>query len=213
MTLQPAPAPAPGPGGAAPAASAWGVEYPVFFVPELAQARLAAAKRNRTWRIVSLGISVGILIALWWFLRDQLGAMTWPVIVISLALPLGFLGWAILQEVRARRAVRTIAGGLALGVGRGGVVVPEGFWPWPELARVEAVSGRFGAGDSLRLETVDGRAAVLPLEYLSAKPATIDGALKALSGGRCRVDFAKLDALRSAGRFRPSVPVTESARC
>ncbi len=197
MSLQPAPAPGPVPGVApvaAPAASDWAVDYPVFFVPDLAKARLAAARRNRTWRIVSLGISVAILVAIWWFLRDQLGDLSWPFVVISLAIPLGFLAWAILQEVRARRTARAITAGLALGVGRGGVIVADGFWPWADLARVQAVSGRFGGGDSLRLETVAGGVADLPLAYLSAKPATIDGALKALSGGRCRIDFSKLDA-------------------
>lgn len=204
MTLQPAQPPGPTPdaaapvgvaaGVAAPAASGWSVEYPVFFVPELAQARLAAARRNRTWRIVSLVISTVILAAIWWFLRDQLGPVTWPVIVISLAFPLAYLAWAIVQEVRARKAVRTVTGGLALGVGRGGLVLPDGYLPWAEVGGVHAASGRFGRGDELRIEGPGGRAAALPLDYLSAKPATIDGALKALSGGRCRVDFSRLDA-------------------
>nr|NLI48921.1 hypothetical protein [Propionibacterium sp.] len=205
MTLQPAQPLGPTPDAAAPAGvpvgvgaaaptASWAVEYPVFFVPELAQARLAAAKRNRTWRLVSLALSAVILAAIWWFLRDQLGPVTWPVIVISLAFPLGYLAWAIVQVARARRAVRTVAGGLALGVGRGGVVVPQGFLAWPEVVAVRAASGRWGRGDELRIEGPGGLVAALPLEFLSAKPATIDGALKALSGGRCRVDFSRLDA-------------------
>ena len=181
-------------GVTAPPSMPLSIEYPVFFVPELAQARLVAAKRNRTWRLVSLVISGVILAGIWWFLRDQLGPVTWPVIAISLAFPLGFLAWAVLQEVRARRAVRAVAQGLALGIGREGLVLAEGSLAWADVASVQAVSGRFGGGDRLRLTAGDARVEQLPLEYLSAKPATIDGALKALSGGRCRIDFSKLDA-------------------
>jgi len=170
------------------------VEYPVFFVPELARQHVRAASRNRTWRIVSTVISLGITFAIYWFFREQLGALTWPVVAISAALPLAYLIWAIVGEVAVRRSARTVHDGLALGVGREGVGTASGWWGWDAIAAVRARSRRFGRSDDLIVEAKDGRQVALPLAFLSDKPATIDSAIRALSNGRVRVDFSKLDA-------------------
>lgn len=182
-----APAPMQAPGAAST------IDYPVFFEPHLVQAKVLGAKRVRSARIVSLVISLGITFAIFWFFRDQLGALTWPVVAISAALPLGYLTWAIIREVVARREASAITDGLAVGVTRTGLLLRDGLLPWSEVATLQARSRRLGRSDDLVVTARDGRSTGLPLDYLSVKPATLDGAVRALSGGRCRVDFAKLD--------------------
>lgn len=170
------------------------IDYPVFFVPQLAQAKVQAAKRNRTSRIVSLGISVAILAAIYWFFRDQMGNLTVPVVAICLAFPLGVLAWAIAKELVARREASGVRDGLAIGIARTGLVLHDGWLPWTEVGALTARNRRFGRSDDLVVTARDGRRIAFPLTYLSGKPATLDGAVRALSGGRVHIDFTKLDA-------------------
>ena len=192
---QPAAPPPPAASGQlAPTASGWNVDYPVFFVPELAQAKVVAARRNRTSRIISLAISIAIVVALYAFFAKELGTLTWPIVVISVGLPLGYLAWAIVKEVVRRREASGVGPGLALGIGRAGLLLHTGWLPWHEVGALKCVSRRLGRSDDLKVIARDGATVALPLAYLSAKPATVDGAVKALSGGRCRLDFSRLDA-------------------
>ncbi len=177
----------------APAAPPDQIDDPIFFVPERAQLKVKAAARARNARLVSLGISVAVTIALYVFFRDQLGGMTWPVLVIAVAIPLALLAWTVGREVLARREARGVQEGLALGVARRGLLTGAGLVAWADVAGIAAVS-RLGRGPDLVVTARDGRTAVLALDYLSAKPATIDASIKALSNGRCRIDFSKLDA-------------------
>lgn len=170
------------------------VLYPVFFVPQAAQAKVAGATRVRNSRIVSLGISLAITFAIYWFFRDQLGDLTWPVLALSVSLSLGYLAFAVVREVIARREASHVTDGLALGVGRSGLLLHTGPLPWTEVGSLKAVSRSFGRSDDLVVASRGGATVALPFAYLSALPATVDGAVKALSGGRCRLDFAGLDA-------------------
>jgi len=177
-----------------PGASGWTVDYPVFFVPELAQAKVVAARRNRTSRIISLVISIAILVALFAFFGGQVGDFAWVIIALSLGPSLGFLIWAIVRVVLARREASAAGPGLALGIARTGLLLPSGWLPWNEDGALKCVRRRLGRSDDLQVIARDGRVVALPLAYLSARPATLDGAVKALSGGRCRLDFSRLDA-------------------
>ena len=53
--------------------------------------------------------------------------------------------------------------------------------------------GRFGRSATLAVHARDGRTASVPMEYLTALPASIDSAVRALSGGRCWIDLSRLD--------------------
>ena len=64
---------------------------------------------------------------------------------------------------------------------------------WPEVGAVLANPGRFGRSARLAVQGRDGRSAAVPMEYLSALPANIDSAVRALSGGRCWIDLSRLD--------------------
>lgn len=168
-------------------------DVPVFFAPEPAVARWHLARRNRTWRIISLGISAAISAAIWWFFREQLGDFTWTWVAVALAIPLVYLAAAIVREVVVRRDVARVGQGLALGVGRRGLFLRDVMVPWTDVGAVRARSGRLGASDRLVVETRTAQKLELPLSYLTSRPASLDGAVFALSGGRVRIDFSALD--------------------
>lgn len=170
------------------------IDYPVMYVPQAAAAAVAAAKRNRWGRIISLLISVAILAALYFFFRSQLGGISWQWLAIGLALPLAYLAWAIVREVAVRREVSRVGDGLALGITRQGLLLPEGWLPWEGVATLKARPGRLGRSPALVVTAVDEKTSSLPLPFLSALPATLDNAIAALSGERFRVDFSKLGA-------------------
>lgn len=190
MTLPPQPPAAAPPAGAA--EPPYAPEYPVFYQLAGLRAAVAAARRNRNWRLGSLALSGVILAVIWWFFRDAMGGLSWQWVLLMFAVPLAFLAAAIVREVRARRAAASVPDGLALGIGRLGVLLPDGFWPWEDVAALDAVA-LFG-GWKLRITTTDGGVILLPLLALSVKPATLDNAVRALSGGRHRVDFTALRA-------------------
>lgn len=169
------------------------LDVPVFFAPGPAAARWHAARRNRRWRIVSLGISAAISAAIWWFWRDQLGDWLWWMIGLSFVLPVGTLVHAIGQELAAKSDLTRVGEGLALGIGRAGMYLAQVHVPWSELAGVRALPGRWGRTASLEVEVRDGVRLDVPLDYLDRRPAEVDSAVRALSGGRVRVDFSRLD--------------------
>lgn len=169
------------------------LDHPVLFDRVAAEAAVRAAQRNRTWRIISLGISGAISAAIWWFFREQLGDVTWTWIAVALAIPLVFLVAAVVREVVVRRDARGVGEGLALGIGRRGLFLRDVAVPWVELGAVRVTSGRLGASDRLVVETRQALRYDLPLAYLGTGPASLDSAVFALSGGRVRVDFSALD--------------------
>lgn len=169
------------------------LDHPVLFDRAASEEAVRAARRNRTWRIVSLGISGAISAALWWFFREQLGDVTWTWIAVALAIPLVFLAVAVVREVVVRRDVRGVGEGLALGIGRSGLFLHGVTVPWTELGAVRVLSGRLGASDRLVVETRQALRYELPLAYLGTGPSGLDRAVFALSGGRVRVDFSALD--------------------
>ncbi len=169
------------------------LDFPVLFEPAAASAAVKVAARARTWRIVSLGISVAISAALWWFFREQLGDITWLWVIVVLVLPVSTLAWNVLREVVVRRDVRRVGAGLALGIGRRGLFLGGTLVPWTHVGAIRMRTGHLGASDRLAVVPQDGPVLELPLDYLSAGPAQVDSAVFALSGGRVRVDFSALE--------------------
>lgn len=170
------------------------LDYPVFYNPILAQQRYAAARRNRTYRIVSLLISAAISAVIWWFWRDQMGGLTWWIIGIGLALPTFFLVRAVIGEFVAKGEASRVHDGLALGVGYEGLFVEGTMTQWSEVGRLHARPGRWGKSPTLVIERRDGASQQVPLDYLSMMPAAVDSGIRALSGGRLWVDFSALDS-------------------
>ncbi len=168
-------------------------EYVVYYAPEAAQ---AAVKRRRSMliqRLISMVISVAIGGAVWYFFADQVGSFgPW---LIGSALAVGLV-WVIVTGVgllQARADAKLVSAGPAFATTRDGVWV-AGLWlPWPEVGGFRAAPGRFGRSPLLRVDARDGRSASVPMNYLSALPANIDSAVRALSGGRTWIDLSRLD--------------------
>jgi len=169
------------------------LDFPVLYNPGPAVGRWYGLRRARTGRVVSVVLSVGVSAALWWFFREDLGALFWWVAGISLGISLAGLAWAIVRVVRARSQIDRLHEGLALGIGRGGVFLHDTFVPWTEVVALGARPGRLGDSPRLVLKPASGPELELPLDYLSHRPAALDGAVRALSGGRVWVDLARLD--------------------
>ena len=93
--------------------------------------------------------------------------------------------------IRSRRD--RVLPGPAFAVTRDGVWIANLWLTWPEVGAVLANPGRFGRSARLAVQGRDGRSAAVPMEYLSALPANIDSAVRALSGGRCWIDLSRLD--------------------
>ena len=170
------------------------LDHPILFDTEAARAAVRAAASTRTWRIVSLCISLAISGAIWWFFREQLGDLTWTWVAVAVVWPLTSLVVAVVREQVVRRDARAVSEGLALGVGRRGLWLGGLDVPWVEVGAVRALSGRLGASRRLRVETRAGEFREVPLDYLASSPAGVDAGVFALSGGRVRVDFSALDA-------------------
>ncbi|WP_040158315.1 hypothetical protein [Nigerium massiliense] len=164
--------------------------YPVFYNPALAEERRQLAKRALIGRFISLGISVIISGVLWWFLRDQIGGFVW-LLVLGLVVPLGFIVKALVNLRRAGQELRAIHEGVALVLARDGLQVEDAWLPWTEVGRLQA-QPRSGRSNRLVVSPRQGQSLEVPLDYLTVLPATLDGGVRAMSGGRCHVDFGPL---------------------
>ena len=169
------------------------LDYPVFYDPAPAVARWRRMRASLIWGVISMLISVGIWGAIWWFTRDSTWGTFWWWAIVNIGVSVALLLWTVLRLVFARRALGRLHEGLALGIGRGGLYAADTFVPWPALAGVDARSGRLDGSARLVLHPASGKPIVLPLDYLGQTPAAIDGAVRAMSGGRVWVDLSRLD--------------------
>ena len=168
-------------------------EYVVFYAPEAAQAKVARWRSMLIQRLISTAVSVAIGAAIWYFFPSQVGS--WGPWLVGSALVIGLI-WVIISVTGmliARGDAKQVAPGPAFAVTRDGVWVAQVWLTWPEVGSVLANPGRFGRSARLTVDARDGRSVAVPLEYLSALPANIDSAVRALSGGRCWIDLSRLD--------------------
>lgn len=161
--------------------------------PSAALARVAQRRRALWQRLVSLLISLAIGVALWYFYGAQLGdvgpwVIAFPAATGTLWLVVALIGWLV-----ARSDLKRLGEGAALAVSPAGLWAAGESLDWAQVGGLRAASRWLGRSPDLILEGRDGRAVRLPLDYLDALPATLDSAVRALSGGRCWIDFSRLD--------------------
>lgn len=170
-----------------------GGEYVVYFAPDAARAKVARRRSMLIQRLISTAISVGIGAAVWYFFAYQVGSFGPWLVGSALAVGLVWLIIALTGLLIARSDAKQVNPGPAFATTRDGVWI-AGLWlSWPEVGSFRAAPGRLGRSPQLRVEGRDGRAATVPMEYLSALPANIDSAVRALSGGRSWIDLSRLD--------------------
>lgn len=154
-------------------------------------------KRMMIMRIVSLGITALILIGLqvWRYAKNvNSQVFGWPYFValgISLGVSLGFLGYAIIRWVRARRRAQALRPGPVLIIARPGVELSGEQVAWSQIAGLQAKSEL--SGDVFIVHRTDGPPLEVAFDLLDTAPSSLDSAARAFSGGRVGVDFAKMD--------------------
>lgn len=153
-------------------------------------------RRRFVMRVVSLGISLavlgGILAWQWDAIKAQGGAY-WVFLGIVMLINLVPLVVVLLGFLRARKELRGVPAGIAVRMGRPGVVVGTAFARWSDVDALEVVAGGLGRADRLRLRSATGASGLVPLDQVVVHPATLDTTARAYSAGRLGVDLSRLD--------------------
>jgi hypothetical protein len=145
-------------------------------------------------RIISLVITLAVLVAIYFWQRDQLQGNGFLVVYgVVVGVPVIWLVVVLIMYLRARKQLRTLQPGIAIQIGPPGIMVGGLGASWPEVAAVAAVKPGVGKGPVLRLQLHDGRQAAVPFEQITVFPATVDGAVRAFSASRHGVDLSALD--------------------
>lgn len=170
-----------------------GGEFGVYFRPELAQARVARAVRRLRARVIGLALSLGIAVGAWFAFPDLMQQWGLWFFVPTLVIEGVYLAVASFLWLRARTDAQRVGQGLALGVNRDGLLAGQVWFPWPEVGSLTVQPGRLGGSASLLISGRDATNSSVPLEFTDVLPATIDSAIRALSGGRAWIDLSRLD--------------------
>lgn len=160
-------------------------------------ARTVRVRRRRlVGRVVSLAISLAVLGGIYaWQHRTiaQQGGAYWVFTGIVLGLTLVWTLVVLLGFLRARKELRTVPAGVAVRMGRPGVVVGTAFARWTDVEALEVVPGGLARADRLRLRSRTGAVGLVPLDQVVVHPATLDSTARAYSAGRQGVDLSRLD--------------------
>jgi hypothetical protein len=169
-------------------------ELAVPYDPGLVAEKVARRRRMMRSRLISLGLSLVIVVALYLWLPDESTGVGYVVLTAVL---LGVsLAWFLIVLVAYRRAKAELDGlgaGTAVRIGRGGVEVAGLGAGWPEVAGLAAVKGGLGRSPQLALTLTDGRRSAVSLDHVSVFPATLDSTARAYSAGRHGVDLSALE--------------------
>ena len=157
-------------------------------------AKVERRRRVVRGRIVSLVITVVILVAIYFWQRDELeGTGFIPVYAVVLGIPIVWLAVVVIRYRQTRGQLRSIGYGTAIRVGPPGIQVAGLAASWPHVGSVAITKGRFGRGPVLTLRLIDGRQSQVPLDQVTVFPATLDSSVRAFSSGRQGVDLSALE--------------------
>lgn len=158
-------------------------------------ATLASTLRGSIlWTLLGAAIWTGV----WWTQRERWGS-PW-LLVAGYGISIVLIIVTALRLVNARRNLSRIGRGAALEATRQGLRLHtlEGAvldLDWSQVRALKAAGLRVGAGPELVVEAVQGKVWSMPLSFLDALPGTIDGGVRAMSGGRHGLDLSGLDAI------------------
>ncbi|QIK72702.1 hypothetical protein G7070_11000 [Propioniciclava coleopterorum] len=168
------------------------LSYPVLMDPEPAVLRWRARRGRVISRVIGLVISVAIWAVIWWLNRENLWQGFWWILGISLGISVALLLWSAITAHLAKRDVKALHEGLALGLGRDGIYL-DGPVPWDAIRAFLVKPGRLKGSATLVVVSKAGTWRTLPLQWLDQTPAAIDNAIRALSANRLRIDLAPID--------------------
>lgn len=160
-----------------------------------AVATLASSlRRSILWTLVGAGVWTG----LWWWQRERWGSPWWLLLGYGVSLVVILV--TTIRLVQAKRNLGRIGRGPALEAERTrlrlhtleGAVLDLS---WEQVRALKTAGLKVGAGPELVVEAVQGKVWSMPLSFLDALPGTIDGGVRAMSGGRHGLDLSGLDSL------------------
>jgi hypothetical protein len=169
-------------------------ELVVGYNPLPAAERVAHYQGLVRSRLIWLGIGVVLLLAMWFWLRDQLDTVqTIWMFVIGLAFSGIWLVLAIVLYLSARRQMDKINAiqGYAIRVDPQGIEVAGKTVAWPDVAGIATVR-TLGGQPRLTLRDTAGSATSVPITFLDTLPGTLDSAIRAYSRGTQWIDTSKL---------------------
>ena len=169
-------------------------ELVVGYNPLPAAERVAHYQGLVRSRLIWLGIGVVLLLALWFWLRDQLDVVqTIWMFVIGLAFSGIWLVLAIVLYLSARRGMDRINAiqGYAIRVDPQGIEVAGKTVAWPDVAGIATVR-TLGGQPRLTLRDTAGSTTSVPITFLDTLPGTLDSAIRAYSRGTQWIDTSKL---------------------
>jgi hypothetical protein len=170
-------------------------ELSVAFDPTAAADKVARRRRMIRSRLISLGITVVIMVAIYFWQRDQMsgaGFVTLYAVVLGIS-----VAWVVVYLVGyllAKRQLAEVGTGIALRIGRPGVEMRGVFVPWPQVSALAATRPKLGHPAALQLTPAGGQPITVPLDQLAVRPATLDLTARAYSAGRHGVDLSALDS-------------------
>lgn len=174
-----------------------GGEFVVLYDPMPAQQRVQRWRRMVRSRLISLVLSVVLMGILFVWQRQQLMTHPVPTFIVYALVLLSAVGWLVGTLIAYRLARRAAAGvgeGVAIHIDRVGLEFAGRRLAWGQVGGLATVKGRWPSGPLLQLTRSDGAAVAVPLEQLAVLPASLDGAVRAFSGGRFGVDLTALDS-------------------
>jgi hypothetical protein len=170
-------------------------ELVVPYDPGPLSEKVARRRRMVRTRLVSLGITVAVLLVIFFWRRDDMqGAIFVVLFAIVLGISLTLLGMSTALYVGAKRQIGSLGSGTAIRIGPPGIKVAGLSASWPEVAGINTVKPGLGRGPRLRLTTRDGKSADVPLDQVTVFPATLDSTVRAFSAGRHGVDLSALES-------------------
>ena len=157
--------------------------------------KVARRRRLLRSRIISLGITIALLLVIYLWQRDALtGAFFFGLCAVVLGISLVLIGVSVVLLVMAKREFADLGSGTAIWIGPPGIQVAGLNASWPEVIAIGTIKGGVGRDPRLRLTTVSGRRADVPLDQVIVFPATLDSNVRAFSAGRHGVDLSALES-------------------
>ena len=170
-------------------------ELVVPYDPGLLADKVARRRRRLRSRLISLGITIAVLLLIYLWQRDALtGAFFVVLCAIVLGISLVLIGISAALLVMAKREFASLGSGAAIWIGPPGIQIAGLNASWPEVVAIGTIKGGVGRAPRLRLTTVDGRHAEVPLDHVTVFPATLDSTVRAFSAGRHGVDLSALES-------------------
>ena len=169
-------------------------ELVVPYDASVLSAKVDRRRRLFRSRLVSLGITLVLMLALYLWQRDRVaGGAFATVYVVVVAASVAWVVGTLVAYRRAKAELVRVGQGVAVRISPAGLLIAGLAVGWAEVARIDTVKGGFGREPAVRLTTTDGREARLGLDQVVVYPATLDSTVRAFSAGRHGVDLNALD--------------------